>query len=300
MTGVVYGIAAFLVWGVMPAYWRLLKTIPAPELLGHRVVWSVVFVGGMLVYRRRLPELLKTLKTPRLVATLTVTATLIGGNWLLYIWAVNNGHVLESSLGYFINPLMSVLLGSLVLKEQLSKAQKVAFGLATLGVLVLAVRAHGVPWISLGLALSFALYGLMRKMAAVDSLLGLTVETLLLAPFAAAYLIALGVGGTGAFGEMSYGTDLLLVNAGVLTSLPLLWFAHAAKRLKLATVGLLQYIAPTCQFLLAVFAYDEPFTATHLVSFGLIWLALGIYTVEATLGLRALARRSYDPEVATK
>lgn len=286
--GVLYAIIAFLAWGAMPAYWRLLKAVPSTELLSHRVVWSLLFVACLLAYRRRLPEIIGVCRRPRVLAMLMLSSLLVGANWLIFIWAVNNGHVLESSLGYFINPLMSVLLGAVVLKEHLGRAQRAAVALATFGVVLFASQGDGIPWIALGVALTFSLYGLIRKTVAVDSLLGLSVETVLLTPLALAYLLYLEANGTGAFLHQGASIDRLLVLGGVVTALPLLWFAHAAKRLRLSTLGVLNYITPTGQFALAVFAYDEALTPKRLLAFACIWSGLAIYSTTTWMSAKRL------------
>jgi chloramphenicol-sensitive protein RarD len=279
--GIIYGVLAFLTWGILPAYWRLLKGVPAHEILAHRVVWSALFVAGLLAWRGRGRELLAALRNPRVVRTFLASASLIGVNWLIFIWAVVNGHVLQASLGYFINPLVNVLIGAVVLKERLSRPQLIAVAFATAGVLNLALRADGVPWIALSLAGTFAAYGLIRKTAPIDSLVGLGLESALLAPLAFGVLVWMEWEGTAVFLHRDALTNFVLIFAGVVTALPLLWFAHAARRLTFATLGLLQYIAPTGQFLLAVVAYGEPFSDVHALSFGLIWTGLLLYSITA-------------------
>ncbi len=285
--GILYGASAFFLWGLMPAYWRLVRHVTALELLSHRVIWSLVFLLGVVAWRGRLPELGAAFRARRTARTLFITASLIGLNWLVFIWAVNNGHVLQSSLGYFINPLGSVLLGWLLLKETLLPLQKGAIAFAGAGVLILVLGTGGVPWIALVLAGTFATYGLLRKTAAVDALIGLTVESVLMAPLALGYLIYLEATHQAAFMQGAWTTDVLLVATGLLTALPLLWFAHAARRLTLGTLGMLQYLSPTCQFLLAVLAYGEAFTVVHQVSFVLIWAGVGLYSVQAGLTIKA-------------
>ncbi len=279
--GILYGILAFTAWGLMPLYWRPLKSVTAPEVLCHRIVWSLVFVSLLMAVRGRIPEVLATLKDFKRLRLLVLSAALIAANWGLFIWAVNSNYVLESSLGYFINPLMNVLLGTLVLKERLAPLKKVALGFATAGVLVMTFWTHTVPWIALSLATTFALYGLIRKLAPVDSLLGLSLESVLLAPFALAYLTRAEVLGTGIFLHQGWWINLVLIGAGPVTALPLLWFAHAARRLELSAVGVLQYLAPTGQFLVAVFVNGEPFTLAHQAGFALIWFGLAVYTYAA-------------------
>jgi chloramphenicol-sensitive protein RarD len=246
-------------------------------VLSHRLIWSMVFLLVLLMLQRRQKELLQMWHKPKQLGVLLITASLLSFNWGLYIYAVNSDRVVESSLGYFINPLVNVLLGAVFLKERLHWGQKLAVGLACLGVATFVGEFGAVPWIALALAFSFGLYGLLRKMAAVSPMVGLAVETALLTPIALAlvgYRAAIGTGHLG----VDWRTTLLFVGAGVITSMPLLWFNNAAKRLRLSTLGFFQYIAPSIQLFLGVFLYREPFTMTHLMTFGLIWLALAIYS----------------------
>jgi chloramphenicol-sensitive protein RarD len=267
----------------MPIYWKALRTVPPLEILCHRIAWSAVFTVGLIFARRRGSDLLQAFADRRLLRQMAASAALIGGNWLIFIYAVTSGHVLQSSLGYFINPLLSAGLGYAVLKERLGKRQRLALGLAAAGVAVAAVAATlgEPPWIALALASTFALYGLIRKTTRADALLGLCVETLLLAPAAALYLAWLAATDSGALFHVSQQMDLLLLGAGVVTALPLIWFAHAARRLDLSMLGILQYLSPTCQFLLAVALYDEPLSRPLLVSFALIWAALALFMTES-------------------
>ena len=279
-TGVVFGLGAYLTWGFLPVFLKALTSVPAPEVLAHRVLWSLLAVAAVVVVARRGQAVRQVLGAPRLVAALTLTALLIGVNWLIYIWAVNSGHVLETSLGYFINPLLNVALGVLVLREKLKRIQLAAVLLAAIGVVILAVAQGALPWISLALATSFGLYGLFRKMAPVDPLTGLLVETALLAPVGLVYLAYLETAGVASFGDARH-IDILLVLSGVVTAAPLLLFAAAGKRLRFATLGLLQYIAPTIQFLLAVLLYREPLSSAHLVTFACIWSGLALYAADS-------------------
>lgn len=273
--GMLLGIGAYAMWGFLPLYFRLLLSVPAPQVLAHRVIWSLVLLAAIVLARRRWRAILVAARG-RTLALLGGSAALIAVNWLVYIWSVQHGHVLEASLGYFINPLVNVALGTVVLKERIGRLQGVAVAIAAAGVLAMAVSGGGALWISLTLALSFGLYGLIRKVAAIDALGGLTVETaLLLVPAAAVIAVAHADGG-GAFGHDGR-LDALLVLAGAVTAAPLLMFAAAARRLRYATLGLLQYIAPTLQFLLAVLVFGETLRPVHLVTFGLIWLGCAIY-----------------------
>ena len=281
------GVAAYLFWGVMPLYFKAIARVSAPEILAHRIVWSLVFLGVLATLLRRWPAIRAAATTPRLLITLTVTATLIGINWLVYIYAVVSGHVLEGSLGYYLNPLVNVLLGVVLLKERLTAAQVFATFLAAAGVAVLAAGAGSGLWISLTLAASFALYGFVRKVAPVDALEGLAIETTLLAPVAIGWLAWHAQAGTLGFGRFGTTTDLLLVLGGAVTAIPLLLFTAAARRLPYSTLGFLQYIAPSLQFLLAVLAFGERLTFSHLVCFGAIWTALAIFTLD---GWRSASR----------
>ncbi|TVQ10739.1 MAG: EamA family transporter RarD [Leptolyngbya sp. DLM2.Bin27] len=278
--GPLYALLAYSTWGLLPIYWKLFGATPAVEVLSHRMIWSAVFLVGILVVQRRLGDLFELLKSPRQVLVLLLTASLLTFNWGLYIYGVNSDRVVEASLGYYINPLVTVLLGFVFLKERLHKMQQVAVALAVVGVVYFIWQLGTVPWIALSLAISFAFYGLLRKVVAVAPLVGLAVETLLITPITLLFVGWLGATGQGRFGE-SLPLTLLFVAAGVATSMPLLWFNNAAKRLTLASLGFFQYLAPSLSLLLGVFAYGEPFTPVHLVTFGCIWAALGLYSVTA-------------------
>ena len=275
--GVAFGLGAYFTWGFLPLYLKMLGDVPAPEVLAHRILWSVLLLAGLVVAGRRWQPLLALARDPRTIMLLGFTALLIGVNWLIYIWAVNAGHVLETSLGYFITPLLNVTLGVIVLRERLRRAQIGAVGLAAIGVAILAIGQGGLPWIALALAFSFSLYGLIRKIAPADPLTGLLAETALLAPLALIYLATFGAGSFGQSGS----TDALLILSGLITAAPLLMFAAAGKRLRYATLGLLQYIAPTIQFLLAVLLFKEPLSAAHIVTFACIWIGLAVYAADA-------------------
>jgi chloramphenicol-sensitive protein RarD len=285
--GVIYGLAAYLCWGFFPVYFKSVQVVPPLEMVAHRICWSLAFLLLLVAGKGAWREMKVLLCQPKSLAALAVSTLLIATNWLVFIYAVSAGEVLQSSLGYFINPLVSVLLGYVFLGERLERVQWVSIALAFCGVLYLAASYGRVPWISLVLAASFGLYGLIRKALHVEPLVGLTVETLLLAPFALIYLIVLSQRGTGIFLASSTQLDLLIPMAGIVTAIPLLLFAAAAKRLRLATVGFLQYITPTMHFLLAVIAYGETFTHTHLVSFLLIWCGLALYSWHAYRTVRA-------------
>jgi chloramphenicol-sensitive protein RarD len=279
-SGAVAAAAAYTLWGFFPVYWRTLLSVPALELLGHRVAWSLVLVGILQLGRRDRHRLAQAWRRPATLRAFVLTAMLLGVNWLVYLWANNHGHIVEASLGYFITPLINVVLGLLVLRERLRRGQMLAVSIAAVGVGYLILHAGGWLWISFVLAFSFGLYGLLRKTARLDSLEGLSVEMAILFWPALGYLLYLEATGQGALGHGSTLTDALLVGAGVVTAVPLLLFAYGARRIPLSALGILQYIAPTLQFLLGVFVYGEPFTTTRLIGFAVIWLALAVYTVE--------------------
>ena len=281
-SGILLGLGAYLTWGFLPIYMKAIGAVAAPEILANRILWSLLLLLAIVAATRRWAPVAALLRAPRTLAVLATTALLIGVNWLVYIWAVNAGFVLETSLGYFVTPLVNVLLGIFVLRERLRPAQTGAVALAAIGVALLAFAQGGLPWISLVLAFSFSFYGLLRKIAPVDPLTGLLAETALLAPMSILYLAA--------FGAHRFGTDasldLLLVLSGVITAAPLLMFAASTKRLRYATVGLLQYVAPTIQFLLAVLLYREPLTGAHIATFAFIWAGLIVYATDSLAAAR--------------
>ena len=279
---------AYILWGLFPLYIKLVAHVPVLEIVLHRSLWALVFVLALLALRRQFGWLAPVLRQPRTLAIFGLSALLLGGNWLLYVWAVNNGRVLDASLGYFINPLVNVLLGFVVLHERPRPLQWAAVALAAGGVLWLAVGAGHVPWVSLLLAASFGFYGLLRKTAPLGAIEGLALETLLLGPLAAAALLWLGASGQGHFLQGDGRTDVLLLAAGPATAIPLLLFAYGARRVTLATLGLLQYLGPSIQFVLAVFLYHEPLGASRGVGFALIWAALALYSAES---LRLMRRK---------
>jgi chloramphenicol-sensitive protein RarD len=284
---VAYAAAAYLTWGLFPLYFRALEGIPAPEILAHRIAWSAAFMLLLVTAWRRWPDVLAQLRPRGALPLLAASAALISTNWLVYIWAVNAEHVVDASLGYFVNPLVSVVLGVVFLREPLSRRRLVAVALAGAGVLALVVRAGQAPWIALSLALTFGVYGLIRKRVAVDPTVGLFAEVAVLAPVALAYLAYVGASGSSHFGVGALKTTLL-ASSGVVTALPLIWFAVGVRRLRLATVGILQYLNPTVQFSIAVLVFGERLTPGHRLAFGCIWAGLAIYSSEAV----AYARRA--------
>ncbi len=276
--GSLFAFLAFLIWGLSPIYWKTLDGVDAFEIILHRVLWSFVFLMPLVLIGRLWTEFKTTIKSPKLLSILLITSVLVGANWLIYIWAVNNGRVLQASLGYYINPLVNIVLGMVFLRERLRRAQSVAVLLATLGVLNLAFRYGVFPWVSLALAFSFGIYGLVRKVAAVGALVGLTVETLLLTVPSGIWVFYLHQTQSGAFLRAGTQTDLLLLGTGILTATPLLLFNLGARRITLATLGFIQYTAPTGMLLLGITMFDEPFTKVQGATFGLIWMALAIYS----------------------
>ncbi|MEK8048026.1 EamA family transporter RarD [Ideonella margarita] len=284
-TGLFAAALAYIIWGLFPLYFHQLREVPALEVVMHRSVWSLAFIVLVLLYQRRWAWLINVLQQPRKLAIFGTSALLLSSNWLLYVWAVNNGRVLEASLGYFINPLFNVLLGVLVLRERPRPLQWAAVGIAGVGVLWLGVAAGAPPWISLALAASFGLYGLLKKTAPLGALEGLALETLLLAPLAVPALAWMSTHG-GTLANATPSTWAWLLAAGPLTAVPLLLFAYGAQRIQLGTLGLLQYLGPSLQFALGVWVFHEPLHHNRLAGFALIWMALLIYSGETLWRLR--------------
>lgn len=285
--GIGWALAAYGFWGLVPIYFKAVRHVSPLEILAHRVIWSVVLLALWTQMRGTWDATLVAMRDRRTLLTLCATTLLVTGNWFLFIWAVTKGFILQSSLGYFINPLVNVLFGFLFLRERLRPIEWASVALAATGVIYQTVSIGEFPWISLLLAFTFGSYGLLRKIARVDSIAGLTIETSLTLPIAIGYLIFLSSSGDLAFLYVSRWTDFLLVLAGVVTALPLVWFANAVRKLPLSAVGFFQYIAPTLQFLLAVAVYGETFTRNHAITFGCIWTALAIFTVAAVRRTRA-------------
>jgi chloramphenicol-sensitive protein RarD len=282
--GLGLALAAYLTWGLLPIYFKVLRAVPALEVLAHRIVWSALLLALLLARRGGAAGFRAPFRRGRLPLLLLTTA-LISANWLVYIWAVQAGRIVEASLGYFMNPLVNVLLGVAFLRESLSRAQRLSVAIAAAGVAVLVFRTGTVPWVSLVLAATFGLYGFLRKRAAIESVGGLFGETVLLAPAALGLLAVRAGAGTGAFGATA-GTTVLLAAAGPITALPLVWFGLALHRLRLSTMGLVQYLTPTSQFLLGVLLYREPFGAAHAAAFACIWASLALYSWDAWARLR--------------
>ncbi|ECI4470308.1 EamA family transporter RarD [Salmonella enterica subsp. enterica] len=283
--GVLLALAAYFIWGIAPTYFKLIYYVPADEILTHRVIWSFFFMVALLSVSRQWRQVKRLLKTPKKIFLLALSAVLVGGNWLLFIWAVNNHHMLEASLGYFINPLVNILLGMIFLGERFRRMQWLAVILAVIlavcGVLVQLWTFGSLPIIALGLAFSFAFYGLVRKKIAVEAQTGMLVETLWLLPVAAIYLFGIADSPTSHMGQNALSLNLLLMAAGVVTTIPLLCFTGAATRLRLSTLGFFQYIGPTLMFLLAVTFYGEVPGADKMVTFAFIWVALAIFVMDA-------------------
>jgi chloramphenicol-sensitive protein RarD len=279
--GVAAAIVAFASWGFFPPYFRLLPQVPATEVLANRIVWSALLVGGVLIVRRNWTWLDKVVRQPKVLAAFVVTALLLSVNWLTYIWAVSNGHVVDASLGYFITPLINVALGYSVLGERPRRAQWIALAFAAAGVIWLAVGAGAWPWIGLAIGFSFGTYGLLRKVAVLGALEGLAVETLLLAPVAMIAMALWWGRGPTSFPAPDWATNAWLIGLGPATTVPLLLFTVAARRLPLTSLGLFQYLSPTIQFVLGIWLFAEPFAPARFAGFALIWLALGLYTVDS-------------------
>lgn len=276
--GVVYAILAFLIWGIFPIFWKTLDSIPAMEILAHRILWSFVFVTLLVFLSGQWQELKQVLFHRSSWFPAFISSFLISVNWFLYIWAVNANHILETSLGYYINPLLSIFLGMLVLKERLNFWQLLALLSALIGVLVTTLQFGQVPWVALSLAVTFGLYGLSKKLTKFDVNIGLFMETLFVTPIAIAYLIYLQMKGVGSFAVAPLHINLLFLCSGIVTLLPLIWFALATKHANLSTVGFIQYMTPTMTLLLGVFVYGEAFSKHHLISFSFIWFALLLYS----------------------
>ena len=284
--GTLAALGAYLLWGLFPVYWKTIEHVPAPEILSHRVAWSLVAAALLLGVQRQWGWLRWIGEKPARLLPFAGTGLLLSVNWLTYLWANNNGHIVETSLGYFINPLVNVLLGVVFLRERMRPWQWVAIGLAAAGVTYLTLGFGRLPWIALTLAFSFGFYGLIRKTAALRSVEGLAAETGLMFLPATFYLVYLAMRGTGSFAAVSLPTTLLLTFAGLATAIPLILFAYGARRVPLTTLGILQYVAPTLQFILGALVYGEGFTQPRLIGFSVIWAALVLYSVEGLVTRR--------------
>ncbi len=278
MVGVATALAAFLLWGFAPVYFKVIAELPPLEILAHRVVWTLVILTVLVAALGRLHEVVLSLTSRRRLGILLITTVLVSSNWLIFIWAIQQDRLLEASLGYYINPLVNVLLGVAFLSERLSRGQGLSVLLATIGVSVLILALGTLPWVALSLALTFGFYALVRKKAQVDPLIGLLAETLLLLPAAAGYLVWLSSAGAGVFGTQDWGMSALLIASGLVTGAPLVLFMYGAQRLTLSTIGLMQYLAPSIHFLLAILVYGEAFTWAHMITFLFIWAGLALYS----------------------
>jgi chloramphenicol-sensitive protein RarD len=290
-SGLIAGIAAFLTWGLIPGYWKLLKSVSAPEILAHRFVWTSLFLVVILSVTRRWSEVSSVVRSQKTLWFCLASGLAIATNWFFFIFAVLIDRVLETSLGYFMTPLVNVLFGAIFLRERLTRLQIVAVALAAAAVLYLTLGYGRWPGIALTLCTTFGLYGLLRKQSGTAAIPGLFVETISILPIAVAYLIWQEVHGQIVFGHCTAPISILLVSTGIVTAVPLFWFGHAARHLRLTTLGFLQYLSPSASFILAVWAYHEPLTRAYLVTFALIWLALVIFTVEAVIRLRSADNR---------
>ena len=282
--GLVNAIIAYIMWGVLPLYWKLFNHVPAGEILSHRVVWSFVFMGILVAIQRRWGEMKRIMANRSQLLALTASGLLIAANWLIFIWAVNNGHVVETSLGYYLNPLLNVLLAVLFLREKPNRGQWLAIAIAGIAVLIIAIDYGRFPWVAISLAVSFGLYGLAKKKIAQDASVGLLSETAVVLPIALGYWIYLGIVGKTTAWTLPTPMFLELLLSGIVTALPLLFFARAAARLSLSTLGFVQYIGPTIMLVLSVFVFKESVSPVLLVGFGFIWIALIVY---ATASIRA-------------
>lgn len=279
--GILYAASAFILWGIFPLYFHAIREVPPLEILGHRMLWSLLFLAIVLTVRQQWKWLPQVVRQPRVLGAFVASALLLSSNWFVYIWSVNNGHVLDASLGYFINPLINVMLGMLVLKETLRRGQWLAIGLAACGVAWLTWSAGELPWIALILGISFACYGLLRKTAALAALEGLSLETMLLFPLALGHVVWLTVHGQNTFVNTDTGaTRWLLAAAGPITAIPLLLFAAGARKISMSALGLLQYLSPSLQALLGVWVFHEAFPQERLIGFAIIWTALALYVAE--------------------
>lgn len=281
--GILAGITAFLIWGLSPIYWKELQSVPAVEVILHRIVWSFILLMPVIIFRHRFAEFIKTISSLKSLLILAATSIIVSVNWLTYIWAVQNGYILQASLGYYINPLVNVLLGMSFLGERFRRMQVVSLIIAGGSVLYLTFFYGEFPWISLILGFSFGFYGLIRKVVEVGSLVGLGIETFLLSIPAGIYLIFLHHTGTGSFLNSGSSIDLFLLGAAVVTAVPLLLFTFAARRLNLSTVGFMQYIGPTCMFLLSILIYKEPINSSQVITFVGIWIALVLYSIDSVI-----------------
>ena len=290
--GILNAFGAYLIWGLVPIYWKLIKHVPAIQLIGHRIVWSFILLAVFLLLTRKWPELCSMTSNRKVIRIYLVAAVLVGFNWFIYVWAVTAGYIVEASLGYFINPLLSVLLGVIFLRERLRLYQWISIALAGVGVVYLTIIYGRLPWIALGLAFTFGFYGLVKKTAPLSSMYGLTLESGFLFLPGILFLGCQDWIGQGAFLHTGFRSDLLMAGAGLITTVPLLMFSYAAQRIPLTTIGIMHYITPTCQFLLGVLIYGEAFDAARGLGFGLVWIALIIFCFESYLFHRTIPAKT--------
>ena len=292
--GVLCGALSSILWGFVPLYWKLLKQVPPDEILAHRIVWSLLFLFALIILQKKSDHFVANFKNPKDVFLSLSSAVFLCINWLVYIWAVNSNHLVEASMGYYINPIISVLLGVVFLKEKLNRCQKAALFLAAASVAILIFAYGGMPWISLVIAGSFAIYGMLKKLTPFDSLTGFTMETAMIFPFALAFLSYKQVSRSGALGKISPACTILLLCTGIVTAVPFLLFAESAKRVKLSALGFLQYFSPTISFLLGIFVFHENLTSYELISFIFIWVAILLYSFANLIHnkLESMSRRA--------
>lgn len=281
--GVIFALAAYTFWGIAPVYFKLVKQVPAFEILAHRIIWAFVLVLILIIAMRRMDRILPIVRSPKLIIRLTIATLLLGGNWFLFIWAINTDHLLDASLGYYINPLLNVAIGMIFFGEKMRRLQLVAIALAVTGVAIQVITFGAVPWVALALASSFATYGAIRKRLPVDSISGLWLETAILTPVMLSYLLFFANSTASDLSANSWQLNALLVAAGLVTTVPLLCFTAAAQRIRYSTLGFFQYIAPSLMFLLAVLAYGEPLQQSKLITFVIIWSALALYTIDSVI-----------------
>ncbi len=286
--GFAFALTAYLFWGILPYYMKMVAHIPALEVVAHRVIWSIPIAGAVLLFQGRTADIKTAIRTPKMLAMAAVTAGFVSINWLIYVWSITHDRALEAALGYYINPLFSVFMGAVMLKEKMATAQKMAIGLAVIAVAILTWDAGGLPWISLSLAVSWGFYAFFRKTLPIGPNQGFLLEVLILAIPAAGYILYLQSTGNGHFGKTGWHDMALLAFAGLVTAVPLMVYANGAKLLRLSTIGVMQYITPTLVFISAVFVFKEPFSLTKLLAFGFIWAALAIYTLSLLRQRRAL------------
>lgn len=285
-SGLMLAVLCYTSWGIFPVYWKLLKAVPSDQILVHRIVWSFVFLAILLAFLKN-RQVFRYLKDIRIAGLLLMTGLLVGSNWGVYIYAVNHDRIVDTSLGYYMNPMVNVLLGVIFLKERLSRIQKLAVLFAVGGIVWLTLYVGRLPWISVYLALSFGAYGLLRKKANLDSLPAVLIETLMLTPLAIGYLLFAEYQGTGAFLHGSWLISVLLIIGGPVTALPLYWFGKAATKIPLSTIGFIQYLSPTIALLIGIFVYGEPFRLPYMVAFSMVWIGLALYTISILRDYRA-------------